>query len=285
MKVGKAGGRAGLDADAIAAQFTSPPARVGPKAKAELRAEAEALLPAPTWGYASSADSFYPPVAVLTSEGADGLGTWYAVRVAQTLFRRRAPCFVCAMSPTDHPQTQHAFMMSKLPQEETQAAVALLSPAFFDDPNCLEQLHAAVERSLPVEPVLIAPHEALPVLDADMWSAGSAAHARQRLALAGGGHARLGADSPLFELPGDILGRVGEACYAQAATRSGASEVDPAARETVLRELIRPWLAATTVPWCRPQLRGAGAVSAIADLLAALSQAMQQTLEKEARHT
>ena len=124
MRGGQGGG---LDADAIAAQFTSPPARVRAEAKAKLRAEAEALLPAPTWGYASSADSFYPPVAVLASEGADGLGTWYAVRVAQTLFRRRAPCFVCAMSPTDHPQTQHAFMMSKLPQAETQAAVARAS--------------------------------------------------------------------------------------------------------------------------------------------------------------
>ena len=48
---GKAGGRAGLDADTIAAQFTSPPTRVvDPKAKAKLRAEAEALLPAPSPG-------------------------------------------------------------------------------------------------------------------------------------------------------------------------------------------------------------------------------------------
>ena len=90
-KAEEAGGprRAGLDADAIAAQFTSPPTRVRAEAKAKLRAEAEALLPAPTWGYASSADSFYPPVAVLASEGAGGLGTWYAVRVAQSGKRER----------------------------------------------------------------------------------------------------------------------------------------------------------------------------------------------------
>lgn len=166
----------------LAALFAVPTCGIDAGAFGSLRQELQALVPGSPSDPAR-ADAFYPAVIISfapgrrTLRGGDdnevedvegaGPGLVVACALARLLFVVGAPCFLGPMAPS----APHAFVLSKLPQAETRVCVALLSRAFYEAEECLEELHVAVSRKKPL--LLIRVESDLPNLEredaADIW--------------------------------------------------------------------------------------------------------------------